>query len=206
MRTKYLAMLVVSMLLTIPAPAKETNAQQARRIFDHTYNMVFGSQGSTLHYYVNIIGIMKVEGTIWYKGKKSRFIESRYLSWNDGEKDFWVDKKKKTVTLYDPDSPKKDKYSSKFAFNADDYNYSWENSEEGYVINLDARRSVKGIKHVKAIIDKKTRAPQSLKIKLLWFWTTVKISRFKSGNISDATFVFPASKYMDYRFYDERGK
>ena len=91
-------------------------------------------------------------------------------------------------------------------FNADDYNYSWENSEEGYVINLDARRSVKGIKHVKAIIDKKTRAPLSLKIKLLWFWTTVKISRFKSGNISDATFVFPASKYMDYRFYDERGK
>ena len=207
MRMKYLSMLVLSLLISLSTSGKEsTNAQQARKLFDHTYNMVYGEQGSTLHYNVNIIGILKVDGTIWYKGKKSRFAESRYLSWNDGVKDYWVDLKKKTVTLYDADSPKKDKYSSKFTFNADDYNYSWENSNEGYVINLDARRSVKGIKHVKAIIDKKTRAPLSLKIKLLWFWTTVKISNFKSGNISDNIFVFPFSKYMAYDFYDERGK
>ena len=186
--------------------ASSSNAIQARKLFDNTYNMVFGEQGSTLHYNVNIIGVLKVDGTIWYKGKKSRFAESRYLSWNDGVKDYWVDLKKKTVTLYDSGSEKKDKYSSKFQFNPNDYSYSWENSNEGYVINLDAQRATKGIKHIKAIIDKETRAPISLKIKLMWFWTTVKISRFQSGNINDNIFNFPAAKYRGYKFYDERGK
>ena len=182
------------------------NASQARKMFDNTYNMVFGEQGSTLHYNVNIVGILKVDGTIWYKGKKSRFVESRYLSWNDGVKDYWVDQKKKTVTLFDAGSERKDKYSSKFEFHPNDYDYSWEDSKEGYVINMDAHKRTKGIKHIKAIIDKKTKAPISLKIKLLWFWTTVKISRFQSGNINDNVFTFPASKYKGYKFIDERKK
>ena len=182
------------------------NATQARKMFDNTYNMVFGEQGSTLHYNVNIIGILKVDGTIWYKGKKSRFVESRYLSWNDGVKDYWVDLKKKTVSLFDSGSERKDKYSSKFEFHPNDYDYSWEDSQEGYVINMTAHKSTKGIKHIKAIIDKKTKAPISLKIKLMWFWTTVKISRFQSGNISDDIFTFPAAKYKGYKFYDEREK
>ena len=182
------------------------NATQARKMFDNTYNMVFGDQGSTLHYNVNIIGILKVDGTIWYKGKKSRFVESRYLSWNDGVKDYWVDQKKKTVTLFDSGSERKDKYSSKFEFHPNDYDYSWEDSKEGYVINMNAHKKTKGIKHIKAIIDKKTKAPISLKIKLLWFWTTVNISRFQSGNINDNVFTFPAAKYKDYKFIDERKK
>ena len=206
MLRKYL-FLLFAITASLSATADDTsNAVQARKLFDHTYNMVFGEQGSTLHYSVNLIGIMKVSGTIWYKGKKSRFAESRYLSWCDGVKDFWVDEKKKTVTLYDANSEKKDKYGSKFKFKPNDYEYSWENSSEGYVIHLNAHKGVKGIKHVKAIIDKKTRAPLFLKIKVLWFWTTVKISNFKSGNISDETFVFPVDKYGKYSFYDERGK
>ena len=110
MLRKYL-FLLFAITVALSATADDTsNAVQARKLFDHTYNMVFGEQGSTLHYSVNLIGIMKVSGTIWYKGKKSRFAESRYLSWCDGVKDFWVDEKKKTVTLYDANSEKKDKY------------------------------------------------------------------------------------------------
>ncbi len=206
MRIKFLSLLILPLLSISCIAATSTNAVQARKLFDHTYNMVFGPQGSTLHYDVNIIGILKVNGSIWYKGKKSKFVESRYLSWNDGTKDYWVDLKKKTVTLYDANSERKDKYSSKFTFFPDDYNYSWENSNEGYVINLTARKSVKGIKHAKAIIDKQSRAPKYLKIKVLWFWTTINISHFKSGNVSDETFKFPADKYKSYAFYDKRGQ
>ncbi len=206
MRMKIFAAMMLMAVSLSCFGANSANATQARKLFNNTYDMVFGEQGSTLHYNVNIIGILKVDGTIWYKGKKSRFAESRYLSWNDGIKDYWVDLKKKTVTLYDAGSEKKDKYSSKFKFNPNDYNYSWENGEEGYVINLDAHKSTKGIKHIKAIIDKQTKAPISLKIKLLWFWTTVKISRFQSGNIGDDMFTFPAAKYKGYKFIDERSK
>ena len=194
------------LVFTSPAMATNNNAVQARKLFDHTYNMVFGTQGSTLHYNVNLVGIMKIDGTIWYKGKKSRFEESRYLSWNDGVKDYWVDKKKKVVTLYDANSVKKDKYSSKFTFNAEDYNYALSDSDEGFVVTLNAKKNVKGIKHLKAVIHKKTLAPISMKIKVLWFWTTVNISQFRSGNISDDLFVFPAEKYKSYAFVDERGK
>ena len=193
---------------TLNCQAQDTpNSRQARRMFDRTYQMVFGPQGSTLQYDVNIIGILKTNGRIWYKGKKSKFVESRYCSWNDGVKDTWVDLKKKTVTVYDADSERKDKYMSKFTFNADDYSYYViDGKNEGYIITLEAKKGVKGIKHLKAIIDKTTRAPISLKIKVLWFWTTVKISHFQSGNVSDDIFKFPAEKYKSYTIIDERGK
>ncbi len=206
MKTTFLTVLL-SLAVAFPGFGRDAaNATEARKMFDNTYKMVFGDQGSTLHYNVNIIGILKVDGNIWYKGKKSKFAESRYLSWNDGVKDYWVDQKKKTVTLYQSGSEKKDKYAGKFEFHPNDYNYSWENCKEGYVINIDARKKTKGIKHIKAVIDKKTKAPISLKIKVMWFWTTVKISHFQSGNIDDDEFVFPAAKYKGYKFYDERGK
>ncbi len=204
-----LILLLTALLLgSHTADAQETaNSRQARRMFDHTYQMVFGPQGSTLRYDVNIIGILKTNGTIWYKGKKSKFLEPRHCSWNDGVKDYWVDQKKKTVTLYDADSPNKDKYMSKFAFNPNNYTYYVvDGKKEGYIITLEAKKGVKGIKHVKAVIDKTTRAPISLKIKLLWFWTTIKISNFRSGSISDDIFTFPAEKYKNYTFIDQRGK
>ena len=204
MRQKTIVTLL-AMLLSINLWGKgDANANEARKIFDHTYNMVCGPQGSTLHYNVSIIGIMNVEGTIWYKGPKSKFVESRHLRWNNGKKEYWVDRKKKTVTLYNS-GESHDKYMSKFSFNANDYNYSCQEKKNTYEITLDAKKDVKGIKHLKAIIDKKTRVPQYLKIKVLWFWTTVNISNFRSGNISDNTFEFPSEKYKDYKMIDKRG-
>lgn len=180
------------------------NNEESRKIFDYTYNMVFGPQGSSLSYNVNIIGVLKVDGSIWYKDKKRKFVESRYKGWNDGTKEYWVDTKKKTVTLYTPGKRKKERYESKFSFNADDYNYSHKETKTTYEVILDARREVKGIKHLKAIIDKRTRAPKYLKIKVLWFWTTVNISNFRSGGISDDVFRFPAEQYKSYQVIDER--
>lgn len=177
------------------------NQKEARQIFDIVYNKVYGPQGSTLHYDVNIVGILKTNGTIWFKGKKSRFQEDRYLSWNNGVKDYWVDMKKKTVTEYDANAPRSDKYMSKFSFNVNDYTYSVDKSNRYYyVITLEAKKEVKGIKHLKAIVEKDTYVPKSLKIKVLWFWTTVKITNFQSGGISDNIFIFPKDKYKSYQF------
>jgi hypothetical protein len=41
------------------------NARQARRIFNSAYQQVFGEQGASLRYDVNITGIYKTHGTIW---------------------------------------------------------------------------------------------------------------------------------------------
>lgn len=202
----FFSILILGLFLPLAAWSQSAqNQKEARQIFDIVYNKVYGPQGSTLHYDVNIIGILKTNGTIWIKGKKSRFQEDRYLSWNNGVKDYWVDMKKKTVTEYDADAPRSDKYMSKFTFNLEDYIYSVDKSPKYYyVITLNAKKDVKGIKHLKAIVEKDTYVPKSLKIKVLWFWTTVKITNFKSGGINDNIFVFPKDKYKDFKF--EKGK
>lgn len=111
------------------------NARQARRMFDQAYEMVFGPEGSQLHYAVNIIGIYKTEGTIWNKGKKSKFMDEKYIAWNDDVTYYRLERKKKTVTIYDAHSDKRDKYATKFKFLPDNYNYSIKNDRRRVIIS-----------------------------------------------------------------------
>lgn len=190
-----------------PETKKEdvANARKARELFDYTYKLAFGPQGCTLRYDVNIIGIYKTAGIVFYKGKKMRYNESRYHTWNDGVTDYMVDTKKKTVTIYRSDDPKKEGYLSKFTYSLDNFKYSWKDSKEGYIISLKLRNAhLTGIREVRALVDKRTRYPLKLRIKVAFFWTTVKISNFQSGNISDSLFIFPAEKFKGYKYIDKR--
>lgn len=183
------------------------NARQARNIFNRTYQMVFGEQGSALHYDVNIIGIYKTAGDICYKGKKMRYTESRYASWNDGVTAYMVDKKDKKVDIYKATSDKKDKYLSKFKYSLDDFIYSWSQAQEGYLVTMKLKNSkFIGIREVEGLIDRKTFNPISVRIKVAFFWTKVKISNFRSGKISDTNFVFPRDQFKGYKFQDKRNE
>lgn len=195
---------VLASLSSLSICADTPNSIQARQMFDRTYQMVFGEQGCSLHYDVNLIGLYKTSGNIWYKGDKSKFIEKRYWAWNDGKTHHMVDTKKKTVTLYHAKSDDKDKYSSNFKFEPENYNYNVESTNEGYLITLKLKHGCQGMKLIKALIDKKTRAPISLKIKVAFFWANIHISNFKSGNIDNNTFVFPKNQYSNYTFIDKR--
>lgn len=193
-------LLYIFLVFATVVQAQDTpNARQARHMFDRTYQMVFGPQGSMLHYKVNIIGIYKTEGTIWTKGKKSKFEESRYMAWNDGTTYTRVDKKKKTVSVYGANDENRDKYASKFTFEPDNYTYHIESAPEGYYITMKAKKGVKGIKEARALLDKKTRYPLSVRIKLGIFHTTIKITQFQVGDISDDLFFFPAAQYQGYK-------
>ena len=78
MKKIFVLMTMLWAVLALQAQEHETpNAQQARRLFNETYKMIYGEQGSQLHYKVNIIGIYKTEGTIWTKGKKSKFVDEK---------------------------------------------------------------------------------------------------------------------------------
>ena len=180
------------------------NAQQARRMFMDIYNKVYGNEGATLHYKVNIIGIYKTEGTIWMKGKKSKFTDERYTAWNDDVTYYRYERKKNTVTIYDAHSDERDKYATKFKFVPDNYTYSIKDSKDGYNITLKARKGVKGIKEARVLLDKKTRHPVSIRIKLGIFHTTIRISGFKTGGISDDLFRFPRDQYKSCEYIDKR--
>lgn len=187
--------------LLCPAQASASNAEEARSMFNRAWQQVFGPQGCSLGYSVNIIGIYKTQGSIAIKGKKQHFVEKRYCAWNDGKKLYAVDKKKKKVELHNPQSPNRDKYQSKFTYSPNDYNYSWNNTKEGIVISLDAKKGAgSSVKHAKIVLDRKTRYPIMLHVKVAFFWTKVYIHNFRPGNINDNVFVFPAAKFKDYKF------
>ena len=199
-------MLLISALCT--AQADETpNSRQARRIFNQAYNQVFGEQGATLHYDVNIIGIYKTNGTIWYKGKKSKFVDAKMNSWNDGTTVYTIkkkNKKKKEVEIHNAKNNKSDKYSRKFKFDPENFDYSVAEDPEGLMLTLKAKDGVKGIKEVQALVERKTYNPIRLRIKISFIWTTIKISDFHSGGITDEMLAFPKELYKDYVFVDKR--
>ena len=197
-------MVLLSVLCTVQA--EETpNSRQARRVFNQAYQQVFGEQGATLHYDVNIIGIYKTNGTIWYKGKKSKFVDAKMNSWNDGTTVYTVKrKKKKEVEIHNARNNKSDKYSQKFKFEPENFDYSIADHPEGLMLTLKAKKGAKGIKEVHALVARKTYHPISLRIKISFIWTTIRISDFHSGGITDEILRFPKEKYKDYVFVDKR--
>ncbi len=207
MRKLHILLALLWGVLCIQAAEKETpNAQQARRMFMDTYRMVYGDKGSQLHYKVNIIGIYKTEGTIWTKGKKSKFIDEKYIAWNDDVTYYRLERKKHKVVIYDAHSDERDKYATKFKFSPDNYTYSIKDTKEGYAITLKAKNGVKGIKEARCLLDKQTRYPISVRIKVGIFHTTIKISDFKVGGITDDLFRFPHEQYpaKNYEYEDLR--
>ena len=118
MRIRFVLLFMLLLTVLCSVQAEDTpNSRQARRIFNSAYQQVFGEQGATLHYDVNIIGIYKTNGTIWYKGKKSKFVDEKMNSWNDGTTVYTIKKKKKKeVEIHSAKNNKSDKYSSKFKF------------------------------------------------------------------------------------------
>lgn len=195
-------------LLCIAQTEETPNARQARRIFNTAYQKVFGEQGATLHYDVNIIGIYKTNGTIWYKNKKSKFVDEKMDSWNDGTTVYTIKKKKKKkeVEIHSAKNNKSDKYSEKFKFEPENFTYSVAEHEQGLMLTLKAKKGAKGIKEVHALVERKTYNPISLRIKVSIIWTTIKISNFHSGGITDEMLRFPREKYKDYEFVDKRDK
>ncbi|MCR4765976.1 MAG: hypothetical protein K5856_07380 [Bacteroidaceae bacterium] len=199
--------LLLCMTVGLSAFGHQTfTAEEARRMFDEKYQMVFGDEGCTLHYAVNIIGIYKTEGTIWFKQGKSKFIDEKYIAWNEGDVYTRVDRSKRKVDVFTMTDESRDKYASKFSFEPDNYIYSAKEDNGQYVITLKAKKGVKGIKEGKCYINKATGYPESLRIKVFIFSTTIKITNFRAGDISDDTFVFPEQLYADYTRIDHRDK
>ena len=200
---------ILTLILTVftaGAASPNSNAKEARRVFDKTYNMVFGPEGCTLHYDVNIIKLYKTSGTIWYKGKKQRFTDERVDTWNDGKTAYMVYRKKKTIEIHDANSDKKDKYSGKFKFTPDDFYYSMERTSEDIILTLKQRKGAKGtVKEAKVTIDAATLAPKHVRVKVAFIWANIWITNFKAGGITDNIFTFPRSRYgSDYKYIDKR--
>ena len=201
-----IVLLVIIVLQTLVVGAQETaNERQARRIFNQAYNQVFGEQGASLHYDVNIAGVYRTQGDIIYKGKKQKFVDERANVWSDGVTTYMAYRKKKEVHIHAANSDKKDKYSGKFKFELDDFNYNIADDGDNFLLTLTQKKKAKGtIKTVKAWVTKNGYTPVRLRLKVTFLWATIKVSNFKTGNIGDDIFVFPRNQYKDWTYIDKR--
>ena len=100
-------------------------------------------------------------------------------------------RQKKEVEIHSAKNNKSDKYSSKFKFEPDNFDYSIAEHEQGLMLTLKAKKGAKGIKEIHALVERKTYHPISLRIKVSIIWTTIKISNFQSGGITDEMLRFP---------------
>ncbi|MBQ7426371.1 MAG: hypothetical protein IJV20_03860 [Prevotella sp.] len=204
MRNKLVLILIMLLMTLCSVHAQDTpNSRQARRVFNQAYNQVFGPDGATLHYDVNIIGIYKTNGTIWIKEKKSKFEDAKMKSWNDGTTVYTVKRKKREVEIYSAANNKQDKHSRKFKFDPENFDYSIAEDPQGLKLTLKAKKGVKGIKEAHVVLTRKTYYPVSVRIKIAFIWTTIKISDFQLG-VTDEVLLFPKEKYKDYKFVDKR--
>lgn len=204
MRNKLVLILILLLMTLCSVHAQDTpNSRQARRVFNQAYNQVFGPDGATLHYDVNIIGIYKTNGTIWIKEKKSKFEDAKMKSWNDGTTVYTVKRKKREVEIYSAANNKQDKHSRKFKFDPENFDYSIAEDPQGLKLTLKAKKGVKGIKEAHVVLTRKTYYPISVRIKIAFIWTTIKISDFQLG-VTDEVLLFPKEKYKDYKFVDKR--
>ena len=182
-----------------------SNARQARKMFDEVYQRAFGEQGASLHYDVNVASIYKTAGTIWYKGKKSKYVSKSSCAWNDGKSVHIVkNNSKKEVEVYDADDPKQSRFGDDFKFDAENYTYHIATVPEGYLLTLRGKKGVKAMKEIRVLLDKNTRNPLQIRVKVAFIWANVQISDFRSGGLKDDLFVFPRSQYKDYKIVDKR--
>ena len=115
-------------------------------------------------------------------------------------------KKKKEVEIHNARNNKSDKYSSKFKFEPENFDYSIAEHEQGLMVTLKAKKGAKGIKEIHALVERKTYHPISVRIKISIIWTTIKVSNFRSGGITDEMLRFPREQFKDYEFVDKREK
>lgn len=201
------ALLVLSVFMPQQLWAANTQDMKAKELFNKIYNLAFGPQGSSLSYKVNIIGIYKTEGTIVYKGNKVQYTEKRYSAWEDGKTAYMVDKKKQEVNIYRHDDDDKDKYLAKFKYDVNNFDFSYTTQGDYYLVTAKVRNSsFFGIKWVTAKVRKSNLYPVSMTIKLAMIKTTVEISNFRSGGISDSNFIFPKQRFKDYKMIDHTKK
>ncbi len=190
----------------LPASAQDTpNSRQAKRVFNTAWNHIFGPDGVTFHYKIDILHLYKEEGTSWNKGDMARSEYKGSKMWNDGTVKHIVREKKGYVEIHDPKVNKADEKLQMFKFEPDSYEYYIAKDPEGLKVTLLAKPGVKvKMKKIIALLEPNTYYPKRLRIKVSIFWCTITFSNFQAGNISDDVFVFPKEKYKNYQFKDLR--
>jgi hypothetical protein len=205
--TKKISILLLMLLLAVSGSWAETpNEKQARSIFLEAFNLVFGDKGCSLRYNARLSFFFKSNGRAWLRKNKYAYDDTKTCGWCADRNFYYVDRRKKEVQILNGHSETNGSVMDKFKFNVNDYNYHIQDTKEGLLITVKAKPHTSGVRTAKVLVDRRTHYPKRLSVRVAVLWAKLDISDFRSGGLSDETFVFPREKFKGYKVVDKRKK
>lgn len=200
MKRFYLLFLISVLSLSVSAQ----NAAQARKILDKTASVISRKNGASANFSING-RYGNTSGTIAIKGNKFNARTPQAIVWFDGKTQWTYMKKSQEVNVSNPTEAQQQSMNPYKFINIykNGFKLSMKNVAGGWQIHLYAYNQKRTIKEMYVTIGK-NYYPQTIKMRQSNGWTTIRVSGFKAGSLSDSMFRFNAKEFPNAEIIDLR--
>lgn len=180
-------------------------AQTAKQVLDKASATVSYSGGVSAHFSMSGSN-GNASGSIAVKGKKFHASTSLASVWFDGKTQWTYMKKNNEVNVNNPSGTSLQALNPYNFVNLYKSGYSYQMKKAGnkYEVHLTATNKSKNIKEMYITVNSSNYVPTQVRMKQSKGWSTINISNFKKGNLSDNTFRFNAKEFPSAEVIDLR--
>ena len=192
----------ITLLLLLFAVA--SYGQSAQKVLDKTAKVVSNKSGVQASFTISSKQYGSTSGTIEIKGRKFRATTNEGVVWFDGKTQWTYVKQNDEVNVNTPsaaDLQAINPYTFIYMYKQG-YTASMTISGNSYVVTLQGKG--KSISEMVITINKQTYVPSQIRMLQNKQWTTIKVSNFRTANLSDALFRFNPKSYPNAEIIDLR--
>lgn len=192
----------ITLLLLLFAVA--SYGQSAQKVLDKTAKVVSNKSGVQASFTISSKQYGSTNGTIEIKGRKFHATTNEGVVWFDGKTQWTYVKQNDEVNVNTPsaaDLQAINPYTFIYMYKQG-YTASMTISGNSYVVTLLGKG--KSISEMVITINKQTYVPSQIRMLQNKQWTTIKVSNFRTANLSDALFRFNPKSYPNAEIIDLR--
>jgi outer membrane lipoprotein-sorting protein len=192
----------ITLLLLLFAVA--SYGQSAQKVLDKTAKVVSNKSGVQASFTISSKQYGSTSGTIEIKGRKFHAATNEGVVWFDGKTQWTYVKQNDEVNVNTPsaaDLQAINPYTFIYMYKQG-YTASMTISGNSYVVTLQGKG--KSISEMVITINKQTYVPSQIRMLQNKQWTTIKVSNFRTANLSDALFRFNPKSYPNAEIIDLR--
>lgn len=181
-------------------------ALTARQVLDKTAAVIKSKGGVTAHFSISGAKYGNSSGTIAVKGNKFHATTAAATVWFDGKTMWTYMRKTNEVNV---SNPKENELQALNPYNfvniyRSGFSTTMKTVGGSYEVHLTATDKKRKTQEMYITVSKSGYVPSKIRMKQGGKWTTITVSRFKSGNVSDSTFRFnskdfPSAEVIDLR-------
>ena len=178
--------------------------QTATSVLDKTAKVVSHKSGVQASFTINSKQYGSTSGSIDIKGRKFHTTTHEAVVWFDGKTQWTYVKQNDEVNVNTPtaaDLQAINPYNFIYMYKQG-YTATMTTSGNSYVVTLKGKG--KSISELVITINKQTYVPSQIRMLQNKQWTTIKVSNFKTANLSDGIFRFNPKSYPNAEIIDLR--